>query len=171
MAESPDKQIKILIADRHKLFRLGLTNALANNKDIAFVGEADSGSQLLEMLHHLNPDMIVMELILGDITGIDILPEIKQKYPHIKVVVFTLHNAAEIINMAIEAGADSYLLKNSNADTIYETIKRCYTNGFYLNDETKEAMMKVERKKNNKTKVRQGSKIILLLKFIINQQN
>lgn len=169
MTGEPERQIKILIGDKFSLYRNSLLTTFADKADIDILGEADSGVQLIEMLKHLSPDMIIADFTQKEINGFETLPHIKQNHPNIKLVTLALYEDPDIIIRILESGADSYILKNSSSTTLYESIKQCFANGVYLNHDTREAIASKDWKKFNKKKVRIGSKIIIFLKSIIPQ--
>ncbi|MBI1779809.1 MAG: response regulator transcription factor, partial [Sphingobacteriales bacterium] len=84
--------INIAIADDHVLYRAGVKTALSQKKDIKVIAEADNGMQLLNMLKHIQPDVILLDIEMPIMNGIATLPEIKQLYPQIKVIMLTMHD-------------------------------------------------------------------------------
>ncbi len=118
--------IRVIIADDHMLFRAGVKTALGMKKDIRMVGEADNGMQLLNLLKHVQPDVILLDIQMPILDGISTLPEIKKLYPEIRVIMLTMHNDHSMISKLMELGANAYLTKNSDSEVIYEAIKTCF---------------------------------------------
>src|SRR4051794_39008643 len=110
--------IKVAIADDHALFRAGVKTALSNRKDIQMVAEAENGMQLLNLLKHIQPDVILLDIQMPIMDGLTTLPEIKNLYPDVKVIMLSMHNDHSVITRMMEIGANSYLTKDSDAEMI-----------------------------------------------------
>lgn len=141
--------LKVIIADDHVLFRAGVKTALGLKKDIRIIGEADNGQQLLHLLKHLEPDVILLDIQMPIMDGITALPEIKKLYPEIRIIMLTMHNDHSMISRLMELGANAYLTKNSDSEIIYEAIRTCYFNEYYFNDLTNKALLDGLRTKRN----------------------
>jgi DNA-binding NarL/FixJ family response regulator len=137
----PTRPIKVAIADDHALFRAGVKTALAVRKDIEMIAEADNGMQLLNLLKHIEPDVILLDIQMPLMDGITTLPEIRKLYPDIKVIILSMHNDHSMISKLMEVGANSYLTKNSDSETIYQAIKTCFEQEFYFNELTNKALL------------------------------
>ena len=147
--QDSEASLKVIIADDHVLFRAGVKTALSLKKDIRIIGEADNGQQLLHLLKHLQPDVILLDIQMPIMDGITALPEIKKLYPEIRIIMLTMHNDHSMISRLMELGANAYLTKNSDSEVIYEAIKTCYTNEYYFNDLTNKALLDGLRTKRN----------------------
>jgi DNA-binding NarL/FixJ family response regulator len=135
------KTIKVIIADDHALFRAGVKTALSVKKDVELIAEADNGMQLLNLLKHMEPDVVLLDIQMPIMDGITTLPEIRKLYPHIKVIILSMHNDHSMISKLMEIGANSYLTKNSDSETIYNAIKTCYEQEFFFNELTNKALL------------------------------
>ncbi|MBC7589300.1 MAG: response regulator transcription factor [Chitinophagaceae bacterium] len=135
------EKIKVLITDDHALFRQGVKAALSFRPDIEFMGEAENGMQLLNLLKFMQPDVILLDIQMPIMDGIATLPEIKKIMPDVKVIMLTMHNEVTLISKLMGIGANSYLTKDSDSDTIYQAIKTCFENEFYFNEFTNRAML------------------------------
>src|SRR3982750_1839269 len=135
------RTIKVAIADDHALFRAGVKTALAVRKDIEMIAEADNGMQLLNLLKHMEPDVILLDIQMPIMDGITTLPEIRKIYPQVKVILLSMHNDHSMISKLMEIGANSYLTKNSDSETIYQAIKTCYEQEFFFNELTNKALL------------------------------
>lgn len=133
--------IKVVIADDHSLFRAGVKTYLSTRKEIQMIGEAENGMQLLNLLKHLTPDVILLDIQMPIMDGLTALPEIKKLYPDIKVIMLSMHNDHSVITRMMEIGANSYLTKDSDSEMIYQAIKTCYEQEFYFNDLTNKALL------------------------------
>lgn len=136
-----DGVIKVIIADDHVLFRAGVKTALSVKKDVELIAEADNGMQLLNLLRHFEPDVILLDIQMPILDGIQTLPEIRKLYPHVKVIILSMHNDHSMISKLMEIGANSYLTKNSDSETIYQAIKTCYEQEFFFNELTNKALL------------------------------
>ncbi len=139
--------IKVIITDDHALFRTGVKTSLASRRDIQMIGEAENGMQLLNLLKHMKPDVILLDISMPIMDGITTLPEIKKIDPEIKVIMLTMHNDHSMITKMMEIGANSYLTKDSDSETIYQAIRTCFDDEFYFNDLTNKALLKDLRSK------------------------
>ncbi|MFN5421629.1 MAG: response regulator [bacterium] len=133
--------IKVAIADDHVLFRAGVKTTLSMHKDIKMIAEADNGMQLLSILKHIRPDVILLDIQMPIMDGIATLPEIKQLYPDIKVIMLTMHNDHSMISKLMELGANSYLTKNSDSEIIYQAVKTVHEQEYYFNQLTNKALI------------------------------
>lgn len=139
--KNPDYVIKVAIADDHTLFRTGVKTSLSMRKDIQMVAEAENGMQLLNLLKHIKPDVILLDIHMPIMDGYSTLPEIKKLYPDMKVIMLSMNNDPSIITKMMEIGANSYLTKESDSEVIYQAIRTCYEQEFYFNDLTNKALL------------------------------
>lgn len=139
--EETTDQIKVAIADDHVLFRTGVKTALSMKKDIKMIAEADNGMQLLNLLKHIEPDVLLLDIQMPIMDGIMTLPEIKKLYPGIRVIMLTMHNDHSMISKLMELGANAYLTKNSDSEVIYEAVKTVYEQEYFFNALTNKALI------------------------------
>lgn len=118
--------IRLLIADDHAMVRRGLQVFLATQPDIEMVGEAANGEETLETDKHLNPDVVLMDLNMPILNGIDTTAQLKKEQPHIKVIVLTSFIDYDHVLPAIRAGARGYLLKDIEPEDLVAAIRRVY---------------------------------------------
>jgi len=133
--------INVAITDDHALFRQGVKTAMSMKKDIKIMFEADNGMQLLNTLKHMQPDVILLDVSMPIMDGIATLPEVKKLYPHVKVIMLTMHDEHTMIAKLMEMGANSYLTKNSDSELIYEAIKTCHEQEFFFHALTNMALI------------------------------
>jgi DNA-binding NarL/FixJ family response regulator len=133
--------IKVAIADDHTLFRTGVKTSLSARKDIQMVAEAENGMQLLNLLKHIKPDVILLDIQMPIMDGLTTLPEIKKLYPDVKVIMLSMHNDHSMITKMMEIGANSYLTKESDSETIYQAIRTCFEQEFFFNELTNKALL------------------------------
>ncbi len=104
--------IKVLLADDHRLILAGIRRALEEVDDIEVVGEAESGSQVLPLIHQTSPDLVLLDLRLPDMTGLACLDAIRKRYPEVKVVVLSAFSDPEHIQASFQRGATAYIVKS-----------------------------------------------------------
>jgi DNA-binding NarL/FixJ family response regulator len=106
---------------------------------------------LLNLLRHLEPDVVLLDIQMPIMDGIATLPEIRKLYPNIKVIILSMHNDHSMISKLMEIGANSYLTKNSDSETIYSAIKTCYEQEFFFNELTNKALLTGLRSRRSDT--------------------
>ena len=147
MSRENNDKIKVLITDDHAVFRTGVKSSLSHYNDIEFIGEAENGVQLLNLIKFIEPDIILLDIQMPLMDGIATLPEVKKILPNTKVIMLTMNDDVSMISKLMEIGANSYLIKNSDSETIYEAIKTVYVKEFFFNDYTNKAMLSGLRNK------------------------
>lgn len=148
MKQDNEEVIKVMIVDDHVLYRAGVKTALSSKKDIKVIAEADNGQHMLHMLKAIQPDVILLDIQMPIMDGITALPEVKKLYPNIKIIMLTLLDDQSVVTKLMELGANSYLVKVSDAEVIYEAIKVCHEQEFYFNSLTNKALLNNLRQKN-----------------------
>ena len=134
--------IKIAIADDYKIYRDGLKVGLAADPNMEVVLEADNGEELLKGIETTKPDIIIMDLKMPVMDGMEATKEIKKKYGSIKILVVTMYEDDKFIIHLMENGANGYLLKNAESEEIIKSIYAVYENGYYFNDLVNKALLK-----------------------------
>jgi DNA-binding NarL/FixJ family response regulator len=140
--------IKVAIADDHKIFRSGVINTLVPYENISFVFEADDGLHLLQSMETQQPDVILMDLKMPHMDGIEATVKVKEKYPDVKIIILTMYEDDNFIVHLVENGANAYLLKNAEPEEIYEAICTTFEKGFYFNENVNLALLKKVLHKN-----------------------
>ena len=136
------KKIRIAIADDYKIFRDGLKVGLLNDDNLEVVLEADNGEELLEGFQTNLPDVVIMDLKMPIMDGMEATKIIKKKFPTVKVLVVTMYEDDKFIIHLMENGANGYLLKNTSAEEITKSIYAVHENGYYFNDVVNKALLK-----------------------------
>ncbi|TDM05309.1 response regulator transcription factor [Macrococcus lamae] len=118
--------MRVLFVDDHEMVRIGISSFLSTQPDIEIVGEASDGVEGIEKAESLNPDVILMDMVMEKMNGIEATTIIKSRMPHIKVIMLTSFIDDKEVYAAIDAGVDSYILKTSSADTIAEAVRKTF---------------------------------------------
>jgi two-component system vancomycin resistance associated response regulator VraR len=120
--------IKVLFVDDHEMVRIGISSYLSTQPDIEVVGEGKSGKEAIQLAHELKPDLILMDLLMDDMDGVDATAQVKKDLPHIKVVMLTSYIEDNEVYRALDSGVDSYILKTTSAKDIAEAIRKTQNN-------------------------------------------
>ncbi len=141
-------EIKVAIADDHKIFRKGVILSLRHYSNLKFVLEAENGEELLNGISQAQPDVVLMDLRMPVKDGIETTKQISKLYPHISVIVLTMHEDERFVNHLMENGAHGYLLKSTDPSEIKKAITDVVTKGFYLNNFVNRILLKKSHNKS-----------------------
>lgn len=144
----PVLPVKYIIADDHTVFRQGLRLVLSDDEQLELLGEAADGLQLLDLLQTQQPDVILLDLKMPGMDGIEATREVRLKYPQIRILILTMHDDEQLVLHLLEAGANGYLIKNADADEIKLALHACMENGYYFSDYVSGLMLKSLVQKN-----------------------
>jgi DNA-binding NarL/FixJ family response regulator len=122
----------IMIADDHVMLRNGIKKIIEESDDMKVVAETGDGLELLNLLKNINPHMIILDISMPNLRGIEAAHEIKMVYPEIKIVILTMHKKKEYLYHALSAGADGYLLKEDTGEELLTAITKIREGGVYL---------------------------------------
>jgi len=123
---------RIVLAEDHVLVREGIKKIIEAFADLQVVGEAGDGLQLLEILQNLTVNMVILDISMPHLPGLEAAREIKKRYPGIKILILTMHKKKEYLNDAIAAGADGYLLKEDAPKELLKAIERIRQGMIYV---------------------------------------
>jgi DNA-binding NarL/FixJ family response regulator len=150
-------QIKVAIADDHKIFRDGIRMALKDKEYLKILWEAEDGKDLMHKLQLKLPDVILMDIRMPEVDGINAISIIRKEYEALKIIVLTMYDDQEMITRMMEMGANAYLTKTTDPEEIYQAILTCMNDDFYFNELVNKAvLLKLQHKKT----VRQFYKLI-----------
>lgn len=135
-----NQPIRIIIADDHELLREGFSLLLRKQKEIEIVDEASNGKDLLEKVRKLQPDVVVTDIQMPEMDGIQATKKIKEEFPQIEVIALTMFNEDHLIIDMLESGAKGYLLKNTSQKELSEAIKAVYNGGTHFCSSTSERL-------------------------------
>jgi DNA-binding NarL/FixJ family response regulator len=123
---------RVVIAEDHTILREGLRALLSAESDLEVVGEADDGRQAIRRVEELGPDLILTDLSMPKMNGVEAIREIKKRAPETKVLALTVHKAEEFILEVLQAGADGYVLKDASSEELMMAIKSVLGGKRYL---------------------------------------
>jgi len=124
--------IRVLLADDHGLVRAGMRRLLESIPDIAVIGEAGTGSQALQQARQGRPDVVLMDITMPDMTGLEALARLKQELPRVRVLILSMHDEEAYVTQALQAGADGYLLKDSATAELEIAVRAVAAAEMYL---------------------------------------
>ncbi|MDW7617808.1 response regulator transcription factor [Peribacillus simplex] len=138
--------IKVLFVDDHEMVRIGVSAYLSAQPDIEVIGEADNGLKAVELAMELRPDIILMDLVMPEMDGIEATKRIIESWPEAKVIIVTSFLDDEKVYPALEAGATSYMLKTSKASEIARAVRSTFQGQSVLEPEVTGKMMEKLRR-------------------------
>ena len=142
--------IKIILTEDHQLLRDGI-KALIASGNIEIVGEASTGEGLWKLMESVLPDIILMDISLPDISGIELTREMSERYPEVKVLILSMFTDESFINQAIKAGAKGYLHKNTTREEMLVAIDTVYSGSEFYSDNISKIILKsyIDKAKKN----------------------
>ena len=123
MAYNASSPVRILIVDDHEVVRIGLRSLLERVPQFSVVGEADSGTRAVELTDQLHPDVVVMDIRMPELNGVEACRRIKARHPQVKVIMLTSYPDDEMVFGAVMAGASGYVLKQAGSTELVEAIR------------------------------------------------
>jgi Response regulator containing a CheY-like receiver domain and an HTH DNA-binding domain len=131
---SEKSKIKVLIVDDHRLLRDGLAALLSRADDIEIVGSVPSGEEAISVFPSLEPDIILMDIMMGGMTGIEATRWIKEQDKNVKVIIISSEIRKELVTAGIQCGIDGYLPKDVDVEVLHEAIRTVNGGGHYFNE-------------------------------------
>lgn len=138
---SPSKPIRVMLVDDHAMVRRGLATFLKVFDDLQLAGEAESGEAAIQLCAEIQPDVILMDMVMPDMNGADATRAIRRKFPQVQVIALTSFKEGELIKNALEAGAIGYLLKDVSADDLVRAIRSAYAGRVTLSPEVAQSLV------------------------------
>jgi DNA-binding NarL/FixJ family response regulator len=116
--------VRLLLADDHRMFRQGLRELLERKTAFVVAGEATTGRETLEQVEKLRPDIVLLDIQMPDLDGVEVARELAQSHPDVKIIMLTMYRQDQHLVDAINAGARGYLLKDADAEELIDVIER-----------------------------------------------
>lgn len=136
--------IRVLIVDDHGMVRRGLNAYLKNEPGIEIVGDANNGGQALALCDRLQPDVVLMDLVMPEMNGVEATQAIHKRWPHIQVIALTSFQEKDLVQEALQAGAISYLLKNITGQELADAIRAAHGGRPTLAPEALQALIQAQ---------------------------
>jgi two-component system, NarL family, response regulator LiaR len=136
-----DQKIRVIVADDHPIVRDSLRMHLKNQSDIEIIGEAGDGEEAVQLAGTLKPDVIIMDISMPKLNGLEATQQIKARWPDIQVLVLTVHDDTEYILKILEAGATGYLTKNILGNKLNHAIRAVKSGESIFSDEVKNRIL------------------------------
>ena len=146
--------IKVAIADDHKIFRDGIRMALSGKEMLKIIWEAEDGKDLMHKIKLKAPDVLLMDIRMPEIDGINAISLIRKEFEEVKIIVVTMYDDQEMITKMMEMGANAYLTKTTDPEEIYNAIVTCKNDDFYFNDLVNSALLgKLKQRNGDRTTI------------------
>jgi DNA-binding NarL/FixJ family response regulator len=123
---------RLLLVDDHKVVRSGLRMLLESETDLAIAGEAGTGQEALQLVEQLQPDLVLMDIGLPDMSGIEVTRQIKQRWPKVAIVALTIHEDEEYFFKMLQAGVNGYVPKRAAPEELLTAVRTASEGGVYL---------------------------------------
>ena len=133
-------KIKVILADDHVMIREGIKQLLEFDQKIEVVGQANDGVECLELLDKVNADVLLLDINMPEMSGIEVLQAIKMQNYDIKVLMLTIHNEVEYVLKAVDFGADGYILKDSGSRELFKAVECVYNGERFIQPELTPAL-------------------------------
>ena len=133
--------IKIVLADDHAIVRHGLNKSLQQQEDMEVVGQAKDGLSAIQLVRELSPDIVIMDISMPDINGMDATAEVIRDFPNTKVIALSMHSAKKFVREMFKAGASGYLLKDCEFDELANAIRIVMEGKSYLSPEITDVVL------------------------------
>ncbi|WP_431241921.1 response regulator [Flavobacterium sp. P21] len=161
------KKINLLIADDHTMFLQGIVSLLEQESEINIVGKAVNGIEALEKIKTENPDLVILDISMPEMDGIELSKILKKDFPQVKILVVSTHSNVKIISRLIRIGVNGYLLKNAEKSELLKAIQTIASGENYFSEETEEKHLanhlKIEKQVSILTELSSREKEILVL--------
>jgi DNA-binding NarL/FixJ family response regulator len=145
--------LRIVLAEDHTILREGLRALLSADPNVEIIGEAQNGREAVRCVEKLEPDLVLMDLSMPRMSGMEATREIKKRYPEIKIIALTVHKTEEYLLTTLKAGADGYVLKDATHDELLMAIKNVMGGKSYLSPGVSEKIIEgyLDGRENNRT--------------------
>jgi len=117
------KKVRLLVADDHKIFRQGIKKLLEEEPDLQVVGESADGRETVKKATELKPDIVLMDIAMSNLNGLEATKQIKKVLPEVKVIMLTMHKNEEYVLQSFQAGASGYILKEGAVEELVSAIR------------------------------------------------
>ncbi|WP_100374062.1 response regulator [Bacillus sp. FJAT-45037] len=140
------KQIRIVLIDDHQLFREGVKRILALEPGFEIVADGEDGSEAMGLVEEHNPDVILMDINMPKVNGVEATKELIAKYPNVRVLILSIHDDETYVTHVLKTGASGYLLKEMDANSLIEAVKVVASGGSYIHPKVTHNLIKEYRR-------------------------
>lgn len=140
------KKTRILIIDDHQLYREGIKRVLEFEENFEVVGEGEDGSQAVELVRQTKPDVVIMDINMPNVNGVEATKRLIDTFPGLKVIILSIHDDENYVTHALKTGATGYLLKEMDVDALIEAVKVVAEGGSYLHPRVTHNLVKEYRR-------------------------
>ncbi len=133
--------VRVMLVDDHRIVREGLAYMLDSTENVTLVGEAGSGAELFAVLEEIQPEVILLDVHMPDMSGLEVLDLLRRRYPDIKVIMLSMHDQAAYVQQAIQMGALGYLLKSTGLEELVRAIELVATGRPFIQGELASALV------------------------------
>ena len=166
-------KIRVMLVDDHAVVRRGLSTFFLTSDDLQLVGEATGGEEAVRLCESLQPDVVLMDLVMPGMDGVQATRAIHERWPHIRVIALTSFETDELVQGALQAGAISYLLKNVSALELTEAIRAAHAGRSTLAPEATEVLVRAARQPKplgHDLTAREREVLVLLIQGLSNDE-
>jgi len=140
-AKEPQTKRKILIVDDHGVFREGLIRIISQEKDLNVCGEATDAAEALEQIPRLKPDLVMVDISLEGMNGIDLTKNLRERFPTIRILVLSMHKESLYAERALRAGANGYIMKRERGQKLLGAIRHVLNGETYVSEELNKVIL------------------------------
>ena len=162
--------IKVIITDDHPSLREGISTVLKHEKDIEVIGFAENGSDLLELLESKKPDIVLIDINMPVMNGIDATKIIRGRFPDVKVIVFSQSDEKRFVKRVLKEGAHGYLLKSATSTELAKAIRMVQSGAIYMSEELPNVFIEKSKKKSDYLFADLTSREIEIVKLICDEK-
>ncbi|MCM3760921.1 response regulator transcription factor [Alkalihalobacillus oceani] len=146
VTETNEKKISIVLIDDHQLFREGVKRILAMEDEFEVVADGEDGSDALQLVKEYRPDVILMDINMPQMNGVEATRELVKAFPNVKVLVLSIHDDETYVTHVLKTGASGYLLKEMDASALVEAVKVVASGGAYIHPKVTHNLIKEYRR-------------------------
>ena len=158
---NPKRKLRILLVDDHEMVLYGLETYIRLSADLELVGEANDGEQAVQLCDDLHPDVILMDMIMPRMNGVEATQIIHQRHPQIGIIAITSFEDEHMVQSAIQAGATSYLQKNITMSELQDAVRKTYLGKRVLSPEATQALINLSSSSHGDIKLTEREKGVL----------
>lgn len=132
---------RVILVDDHQIVRNGLRLVLEGDESISVIGEAGDGQEALTLIEEVKPDVVLLDIRMPEMTGLDITSIVKQKFPSTKVLILTMHDDSEYVLKSVNVGADGYILKDTDKAELLKAVHTVHDGHKYFSGDISETLI------------------------------